>query len=1196
VTATGTLRCWGYNDSGQATVPSDLGSVSQVSAGWDYTCAVTVAGTLRCWGRNLYGQAMVPSNLSSVSQVSAGGGHTCAVTSVGTLRCWGWNLNRQATVPGDLGSVSHVRAGGGHTCAVTAAGTLRCWGYNDSGQATVPGDLGSVSQISAGYSHTCAVTAVGTLRCWGYNDSGQATVPGDLGSVSQVSAGYSHTCAVTAVGTLRCWGYNDSGQATVPGDLGSVSQVSVGDDHTCAVTAAEMLRCWGRNDDGQATVPTDLGSVSQVSAGGDHTCAVTAAGTLRCWGRNDDGQATVPTDLGSVSQISAGLYHTCALTAAGTLRCWGWNSSGQSTIPRDPLGPPTVPGVCAQFVADLNYPDGTAVNAGASFTKRWQLRNCGDTPWSNDYQAVRTGGSYGPASFAVSAAAGATVEVAAPFTAPTAPGVHRATYRLQGPGGFFGDPFWVEVRVRSGSAPTYTISGRVTNNQSGLAGVRMNAIGSTTAEAFTGADGRYTLSGLPAGTYTLTAFRDGFTFGSSRSITLPPAASGQDFTAISAAPPTARQVAVIVHGINLSPDMTSYTCEPTRFNPDQHAFAGSGVEVPNWDRVGQRLVALGYEVYLANWTTSLVTTLRVEDAARDCLAPQIASVAERDRDKQVLLLTHSMGGLVSRAYIENSDLNKDKNVEALITLGTPHVGVNANTLIKILAHLNPKTNLASNVICLVNPGLCQLGSDEMLLFNMVHQPRGDVPYLFIGGSGGPDWMGFVNITEGRNDGIVGFRSATGYQYRHASSVPFIGQPLRDDFLVVRGTDITRRYSDSSHSSIFPASKPWFFGDAKVDECVVAYLVNRSSSVCSTMREPMLTALPAQAAPPLPAYTPLVNGTLRTGEIVTVQLELDGTLANVLLGSSDGQLSLSLTAPDGTEVTAANVGQVLPGGQYSGPTTSEDPATIAYTLPNPARGRWIATIAATDVLTETTYSMFAALQSSLTIDVERPSSVAAGQPFQIQATLSEGPTPVNGATVSASLPTVQGPQVVTLTRTAPGVYSGQMIAPATAGPHLFTVTATGSTATPFARQFDDLITVRANGVQRQGAAIATPIDRDGNGRYEALEVTAQYTAAAAGDYAVLATLQDASGRAIALASEQTTWTVGSNSVTFAFDGGEILAGGVNGPYRVAAQIVLAEGARLMADEQPLIDKLNYQASDFEGATQIQRVYLPLLRRS
>jgi len=172
----------------------------------------------------------------------------------------------------------------------------------------------------------------------------------------------------------------------------------------------------------------------------------------------------------------------------------------------------------------------------------------------------------------------------------------------------------------------------------------------------------------------------------------------------------------------------------------------------------------------------------------------------------------------------------------------------------------------------------------------------------------------------------------------------------------------------------------------------------------------------------------------------------------------------------------------------------------------------------------------------------------------------------------------------------------MIAPANAGPHLVTVTATGSTATPFARQFDDLITVQASGVQRQGAAVATLIDRDGNGRYEALAVTAQYTAAVAGDYAVLAALQDASGRAIALARGQATWAVGSNTMTFTFDGGEILAGGVNGPYRVVAQIVKAEGSQLMADEQPLIDGLNYQASDFEGATQIPRIYLPLLRRS
>ena len=117
VTSANVLRCWGADYYGQATVPSDLGAVSQVSAGDGHTCAVTSANALRCWGAVDcaatsahalrcwgavdYGQATVPSDLGAVSQVSAGDLYTCAVTSANVLRCWGNNSVGQATVPSD---------------------------------------------------------------------------------------------------------------------------------------------------------------------------------------------------------------------------------------------------------------------------------------------------------------------------------------------------------------------------------------------------------------------------------------------------------------------------------------------------------------------------------------------------------------------------------------------------------------------------------------------------------------------------------------------------------------------------------------------------------------------------------------------------------------------------------------------------------------------------------------------------------------------------------------------------------------------------------------------------------------------------------------------------------------------------------------------------------------------------------------
>jgi len=105
---------------------------------------------------------------------------------------------------------------------------------------------------------------------------------------------------------------------------------------------------------------------------------------------------------------------------------------------------------CSDFVADLNYPDGTPVSSGETINKGWRLSNCGSTTWSasGGYRAVRIGGSYGPTFFTISTVnSGQAGDLYANITVPTTAGTHRATYKLEGPGGMFGDPFWVEVAI-----------------------------------------------------------------------------------------------------------------------------------------------------------------------------------------------------------------------------------------------------------------------------------------------------------------------------------------------------------------------------------------------------------------------------------------------------------------------------------------------------------------------------------------------------------------------------------------------------------------------------------------------------------------------------------------------------------------------------------------------------------------------------
>ncbi len=104
-------------------------------------------------------------------------------------------------------------------------------------------------------------------------------------------------------------------------------------------------------------------------------------------------------------------------------------------------------------------------------------------------------------------------------------------------GGF--DSVGFRCAVAPAPGATYTISGQVTYaDLSPISSVLVSdGIGHSVT---TDASGNYTLSGLPAGTYTLTAAKAGYTFSPpSRSVTVPPDVTNKDFTGRKTCDPSA---------------------------------------------------------------------------------------------------------------------------------------------------------------------------------------------------------------------------------------------------------------------------------------------------------------------------------------------------------------------------------------------------------------------------------------------------------------------------------------------------------------------------------------------------------------------------------------------------------------------------------------------------------------------------------
>ena len=329
-------------DIGDNEVPATAGDVTvggtvvQIAAGEKHTCAMLADGAVRCWGQGEkgrlgYGNTEDVGNGTplaiagdvavggTVVQIAAGEEHTCALLDGGAVRCWG------EAERGQLGYGNTEDVGDDET-PVTA-------GNVDAG--------GTVVQIVTGAWHTCALLKDGAVRCWGRGDEGQLgygntadigddetpAMVGNVevgGTVVKLAAGGFHTCALLQDGGVKCWGNGREGRLghgnttnigdnETPASIAEVAvgglavQLTAGEEHTCALLEGGAVRCWGRGALGR------LGYGNTTNIGDDET-------------PDTVGDVNVG---GTAVQLSAGGFHTCALLAGGAVRCWGAGARGR---------------------------------------------------------------------------------------------------------------------------------------------------------------------------------------------------------------------------------------------------------------------------------------------------------------------------------------------------------------------------------------------------------------------------------------------------------------------------------------------------------------------------------------------------------------------------------------------------------------------------------------------------------------------------------------------------------------------------------------------------------------------------------------------------------------------------------------------------------------------------------------------------
>jgi N-acetylneuraminic acid mutarotase/pimeloyl-ACP methyl ester carboxylesterase len=416
-------------------------------------------------------------------------------------------------------------------------------------------------------------------------------------------------------------------------------------------------------------------------------------------------------------------------------------------------------------------------------------------------------------------------------------------------------------------------------------------------------------------------------------------------------------------------------------------------EMPQWFQSDGR-----FDVWIAYLTTSYGGTDTFEENA-ECLREQVVRLSNY-YDQKIKIVAHSMGGLVSRACISNPECGS--RVDSLSTMGSPHGGIEPQTLIALLG-------------IAWSEGTGGFHPDEIVKFNLRNRNRAGVKYHFIAGdanSVGLKIVDFILVTRDTiNDGLVDTSSAHGFDRAwHGVNLPSWWSASKP------GISSTDEAHISSWGNSYYSRDD---GLSRSYHCILLHIfnevdINFEKCTGGAVRAAQVIA-ESQSVPIV--YSPVITGVIESGQIITRQVPVDSSESAVFYMSwQSGIVTQTLITPSGQKVVP-NVGNTyvaLDGGNEMLPFS-------AYSMTVTQPGTWGIRITAGEIPGgATAYTAFVAMESQRTLDVSTDCEEAS---CVITATLKSTNGYISGADIQA---VVGDSLVVNLTETLPGIYAANTI--------------------------------------------------------------------------------------------------------------------------------------------------------------------------
>lgn len=718
------------------------------------------------------------------------------------------------------------------------------------------------------------------------------------------------------------------------------------------------------------------------------------------------------------------------------------------------------------------------------------------------------------------------------------------------------DATGIDIVMKRAICP-YSISGRVTDKAQHGIEAFVQAEGPDYAYMQTASDGTYTLSDLREGTYTVSAYKEGWDSSSNQELSVPPHRDNVNF--VLEQPDVGKRAVVFVHGwVGFDPSNT--TCQQA--DPDGY-----------FEQVDDLLREAGYYVGYAFLRSSPCYTPPIEANVWNVnYAIEIAKA--RTNQSRVILIAHSMGGLVARAYIEGPSYDND--VSELFTFGSPHQGAPVDFLV----WLGGGPALAA--YCISQPVACEFSITGMAAFNQrypmrvagvtYHAISGDAPFAprtALGAAAGA-------LLLGGDDGAVQTSSGKG----------------------LTGW-VDRWTTDETHSNMI-GPRNYFLRDGWLStsyvDCLMAVLVDSpakkfcgtygSSSTAMTGGEEAQTDMPATR------HGPLLRVNLKQGQTYNHSVAVEGGSA-VFAAQWPAGAGLAFTLMD-------PAGQVIdPAYAAAHPTIMtylQSDGYASYALTNAAAGTWQMVLQATSAAAGgTVYTALAAFESGTSLSGSTDRTwYAPGSSAVISTILSPAP---QSATVSARIVHADGSSTsISLTSLGGGQFRGSYPVPDKPGYAEMQLEGAGVNAggVPFELGASLAFQIMPSTITLTGAYSDTPEPRwPGASVYDALAVAAGVNASQDAWYGLSADLVDGSGNFVAHASARDYLYSGAGTLTLRFAGTEIFQAKHDGPYTLTHLMLTDEsGAVLVAQEaQNVHATAAYRYWDFRSGG----VFLPLVMK-